>query len=140
VNRPDQRKDPRYVTNVPIAFRLGEVLASESSYINNLSASGAAFNSMVEIERGAVVMLHLPPRNPVLRTPARVVWTRKMAFHYTVGVEFLRQDEQFRTQMVEMVRRIETFRNDALRDGRYLDEQQAAIEWIEKFARDYFGV
>lgn len=134
----DKRKHPRYAAEVPVAFALGEVLASESAYLNNISAGGVAFNSMVELQPGTVIMLHLPPTRPVIRVAGRVVWCRKMAFQYAVGVEFVGQDEALQERIVEMVRSIEAYQQEAARAGRVLTGQDAAIEWFQLFAKPFF--
>lgn len=135
----DKRQHPRYEAQLPVAFTLGEVVSSESVYLNNISEGGLAFNAMVPLEPGTVIMLHLPVSRPVFRTPGRVVWCRKMALQYAVGVEFLGTDPEFRRRMVDMVRRIEDYRAAARRDGRELSGQQAALEWIERYGREFFG-
>jgi hypothetical protein len=135
----DKRRDIRYPSALPVAFTLGEVVASESVYLNNISAGGMAFDSMVELAPGTVIMLHLPPSRPVFRIPARVVWCRKMSLQYAVGVEFVGTDRAFRNRMVEVVRHIEAYRQEAERSGRRLTAQEAALEWIELFGRDLPG-
>lgn len=133
------RRHARTATDVPVAFTLGEVVASESAYLNNISDGGAAFNAMVELAVGTVLMMHFPPGKPVLRAPARVVWCRKMGFHHVVGVEFLNQEQTFRKQLVDAVRHIELYRAEAALAGRTLDGQQATIEWFNLYAGDFFG-
>jgi Tfp pilus assembly protein PilZ len=132
----DKRRHPRYSAVVPVAFTLGEVVASESAYLNNISVGGVAFDSMVELATGTMIMLHLPPTKPVFRIPARVVWCRKMSFQYAVGVEFVGTDLTFRNRMVDVVRRIEEYREETARSGRRLTAQEATIEWIALFGSE----
>lgn len=106
----DQRIHPRYPASLPAAFTLGEVVASESAYLNNISVGGVSFDSMVELVQGTVIMLHFPVSKPVFRTLGRVAWCRKMAFQYCVGAEFIGVDQNFRERMVSLVRKIEEFR------------------------------
>ena len=136
----DHRRHPRYASDLPVTVAFGEVLASESSYLSNISAGGVAFNAMVELQPGTVIMLQLPPGRPVLRTPVRVVWCRKMALHYAVGAEFLSKDMAFRERVVEMVRQVDGYRAEAERAGRNVSAQQAALEWIELFGKDFFSL
>lgn len=135
----EQRRHPRYPTDLPVAVAFGEVVASESSYLSNISTGGVAFNAMVALEPGTVIMLQLPPARPVIRTPARVVWCRPMALHYAVGAEFLSKDLAFRNRLVEMTQRIDSYHQEAVRAGRSLSGPEAALEWIELFGRDFFG-
>jgi len=135
----DLRRHPRYATDLPVAFSLGEVVASEAAYLNNISAGGVSFNSMVNLAPGTVIMLHLPVTRPVFRAPGRVVWCRKMAFQYVIGVEFLSEDETFRNRMVELVQSIDAYRHKVRLAGRTLDAQQASLEWIDLFGREFFA-
>ena len=134
----DKREHTRYPATLPVAFSLGEVVASESAYLSNISTGGVSFNAMVALDLGTVIMLHFPVSKPVFRTPGRVVWCRQMAFQYGIGVEFIDADASFRRRMVEVVRRIEEYRKEAVRAGRNLSGQDATLEWIELFGGDFF--
>ena len=134
----DKRQHTRYSTALPVAFTLAEVVASESAYLNNISTGGVSFNSMVALEPGTVIMLHFPVNKPVFRTPGLVIWCRKMAFQYGIGVGFIDADDNFRQRMVEVVRRIEEYRLEAERSGRMISGQEATLEWIESFGAEFF--
>ncbi len=121
-----------------MAFMLGEVVASEAAYLNNISAGGVSFDSIVELEPGTVIMLQVPVSKPLFSTPGRVIWCRKVAFQHEVGVEFLDANMDFRALMVGMVRRIEEYRQDAARAGRDLSGQEATLEWIGQFGEEFF--
>ena len=138
MSTPDNRKTPRYPGEIPVAFTLGEVVASESAYLNNISAGGISFDSMVALDPGTVIMLQMPVSKPLFNTPGRVIWCQKVAFQHEVGVEFLNNDAEFRARMVDMVRRIEAYRQDTARAGRDLSGQEATLEWIEQFGEEFF--
>jgi len=138
MSTPDNRKAPRFPGEIPVAFTLGEVVASESAYLNNISVSGIAFDSMVALDPGTVILLQLPVSHPHLSTPGRVIWCRKIAFQHEVGVEFLDVDVDFRARMVDMVRHIEAHRQDSARAGRDLSGQEVTLEWIELYGKEFF--
>jgi len=55
-----------------------------------------------------------------------------------VGVEFLDQDILFRLRMVEQICHIEQYRRTVRESqGRVLSSQEAAIEWIERYAEAF---
>lgn len=135
----DNRTNTRYPTSLPVAFTLAEVVASESAYLNNISISGMSFNSMVALEPGTVIMLHFPVSKPVFRTPGLVVWCRKMAFQYGIGVGYIDVDEEFRLRMVEVVRRIDKYRRQEQRTGRTVSGQDATLEWFALFGAEFFS-
>jgi hypothetical protein len=136
----NDRAHPRHVSDLPVVVSFGEVLASESTYLNDISAGGVGFNAMVPLEPGAVLILQLPPGRPVLSTPVRVVWCRQVGLHHAVGAEFLSKNVALRDRIVEMVRQIDDYRSATARDGRSLSAQHAAIEWIDRFGKDFFSV
>jgi len=138
MSTPDNRKAPRYPGEIPVSFTQGEVVASESAYLNNISVGGISFDSMVALVPGTVILLQLPVNRPLFRTPGRVVRCREVGFQHEVGVEFLDVDVDFRARMVDMVRRIEAFRQDAARAGRNLSGQEATLEWVELFGEEFF--
>jgi hypothetical protein len=135
----NERQFPRLTSDLPVAVSFGEVLASESAYLNDISAGGVGFNAMVPLEPGAVLVLQLPPGRPVLSTPIKVVWCRRVGLHYAVGAEFLSKNMALRERIVEMVQQIEDYRSTTARDGRSLSAQHAAIEWIDRFGKDFFS-
>lgn len=139
MSTPDNRKTPRYSGEIPVAFTLGEVVASESAYLNNISTGGISFDSMVALDPGTVILLQIPVSHPLFTTPSRVVWCRKAGFQHEVGVEFLEVGSGFRTRVVDMVRRIEAYRQDAARAGRSLSGQEATLEWIEVLGEKFFN-
>lgn len=134
----DKREYPRYTVELPVAVTLGEVVASESAYLSNISAGGVLFNSMVELEPGTLILLHIPPGKPLLRTPGRVVWCTKQGFEYEVGAEFLIEEPIFRDRMLSMVRRIEEYRRQLMADGRVVTGQEAMLEWIGLHGQEFF--
>ena len=136
--RVEQRREAREPVQVPVSFALNEVLSSESSYLNDISASGASFNAMVALPPGTVILLRLPPSKPVFRAQARVVRCQKLVFEYVIGVEFLSQDEAFRRQLMHLVQRIDAYRREAIQAGRAITPQMATVEWFDQFGREFF--
>lgn len=135
----DKREHARFPVELPVTITLGEVVASESAYLSNISAGGVLFNSMVDLAPGTPILLHLPPGKPVLRTPGRVVWCTKLGFEYEIGVEFTIDDPLFRDRMLSVVRRIEDYRRQLHSSGRIVTGQEAILEWIAKFGQEFFN-
>ena len=133
----NKRKHERLASDLPITVKLDEVVASESSYLNNISEGGLSFNSMVPLGIGTVIWLRIPVNRPVFVVLGKVACCNKMAFQYAVGVEFVSGDDALRQRIVSMVREIGIYRERAMIDeGRSLDSQQAALEWIARHASE----
>ena len=128
----------RYPSGLPVSVSLEEVVASETLYLNNISRGGLSFNSMVALKVGTVIRLRIPPNRPLFEVLGKVVWCKKMSLQYVIGVEFINADDKARTQIIEMVFRIDEYRRKLLeQEGRGLTHQQAALEWIEKRWADF---
>ncbi len=128
----------RYPSGMPVSVSLEEVVASETLYLNNISRGGLSFNSMVALKVGTVIRLRIPPNRPFFEVLGKVIWCKKMSLQYVIGVEFINADDKARTQIIEMVFRIDEYRRKLLeQEGRGLTHQQAALEWIEKCWTDF---
>lgn len=129
----------RYPTSVPIELRLGDVVADESSYLNNVSRGGLSFNAMMPVEAGSLIDLRIPPNRPLFKVLGKVMWCRKVGFYYEVGVEFVGTDREMRSQLVAMACEIEIYRVDQASRGRPLKGPEAAIEWIERHGERFIA-
>ena len=133
------RKYPRHPSDLPVKVLFEELVASESSYLNNISEGGLSFNSMLPLELGAVVSIRIPLNKPVFDFAGRVVWCVKKGVEYTIGVEFVGSDSAFRQRVVAMVQGIDDYRKQVYeKEGRHLNSQQAALEWISHHANDLY--
>ena len=71
---------------------------------------------------------------------ARVAWCKEGEQDYELGVEFLDPDDAFRMRMVEQVCYIQQYTNDvAKQEDRHLTREEAAVEWIAKYAGEFPG-
>ena len=129
----------RHPSDVPI-----EVQGSpETDYVRrctkNVSFGGLAFTSDAAIEPETIIALRFPYLKPAFEVPAaRVAWCQNEGSQYAVGVQFINYEEAFRVRMVEQICHIESYRRDvAQREGRELSSEEAALEWINRFASSF---
>jgi len=67
-----------------------------------------------------------------------VIWFRNNNDTFDVGLKFPDESAAFKMRALEQVCLIEKYQQDMLlKEGRELSEQEAAIEWISKFSKDY---
>jgi hypothetical protein len=112
---------------------------ADSSHLSeqsvNVSFGGLAFLSNSCPRVGEVVALRIPFVEPVFEAEARVAWCMPEAEKFLVGVAFLDSKAAFQSRMVQQVCSIENYRQELLeREGRALSTQEAASEWIAKYA------
>lgn len=96
----------------------------------------------IEIEQyisvGSCIRVDIDSVSPAYHGHGEVVWCDELNGHYEVGVRFLDKEESFRSRMVQQVCQIEVYKNMIFEsEGRMLDGEQAAAEWIEKYAVDF---
>jgi len=59
---------------------------------------------------------------------------------FEIGIQFLDENDSFRVRMVEQICHIEQYKQEVFdKDGRQLSGEQAAVEWIQKYATDFPG-
>ena len=101
----------------------------------NVSFGGLAFLSDNCPTRGDIIRLRIPTVEPVFEATARVAWCRREGDSYLVGVQFMDSSDAFQSRMVQQVCSIENYRKQVQEaEGRELSTQEAAAEWIEKYA------
>jgi hypothetical protein len=124
---------------MPIEASLGGRLgAAEVSQTYCIGVGGLAFRCGQMAEPGTFLRVRIPYVTPEFETDARVVWCRNHEGSIELGVEFLNCEDAFRARMVEQVCHIETYRRDVGdTEGRLLSAEEAAREWIGKYAATF---
>jgi hypothetical protein len=100
----------------------------------NLSEGGLAFTAADCIPVNSIIELRIATVQPAFEAKARVAWCKEENGRFLVGVQFLDKNDAFQSRMVQQVCAIENYRSEQLQKGRVLDSQQAASEWITKYA------
>lgn len=128
----------RHPTSIPIHVNMGGY-DIENLSLQNLSTGGLCFMTDKAVKIGECIDFLIPVVKPDYIGKGIVVWRRKQAPKmFEVGLRFTNDDEFFRTRMVEQVCQIENYRHEVEeKDGRILNSEEAALEWIEKFAENF---
>lgn len=129
----------RHPSDVPIAYRLGELVDQRSDYLRNIGEGGLCFASRLAVTPGARIHIEIPIARPVFTADGIVVWCRAAAGGvFDVGVRFEGVETAYGVRMVEQVCQIEHYRQEILRrEGRQLNSEEAAVEWIRKYAAHF---
>ncbi len=134
------RRYIRHPTDIPIAWKLGEVIPPGTEYLSNISEGGLAFFSTVHVMPGSSIEISIPVLHPQLTMEGVVVWCRETEREtiFEVGVRFVNTDSHFRMRMVEQVCYIEHFKKILEEEtGSPVTGEDAALEWIRRFAKDF---
>ena len=106
--------------------------------ITNVSLGGLAFVSQTPFEVLQRVRVCIPLLQQENNLVGNVVWCEKSGRSYEIGIEFEKSRDVFRLRMIEQICHIEHYRKEVERlEGRELSAQEAAGEWISKFAGDF---
>ena len=128
----------RHPSDIPIDILPEAVDAGDTRLLHNVSHGGLSFSADQMHGQGEVVRIRIALVSPVFEAVGKVVWCHGTDGHYIVGVEFLDDVDLFRARMVEQICHIEHYKKTQVEtDGRSLTSQEAALEWINKFAGDF---
>jgi hypothetical protein len=136
------RKYIRHPADVPIQVSSDwtELEFDETSEqtLTNVSLGGLSFISPDPLEVLHRVRISFPILNVDSFLIGNVVWCEESEEGYEIGLEFESSKDVFRLRMIEQICHIEHYRKEvAQAEGRDLSTQEAAEEWISKFASDF---
>ena len=129
-----RREFVRHTVHVPLEVeRVGESAHEESGV--NVGYGGLAFVSATCPAVGEILRVRIPTVEPPFEGEVRVAWCRPEDGRFLVGAQFLESTVAFRSRMVQQVCSIENYRREIARqEGRILTTQEAAAEWIARYA------
>ena len=128
----------RHPSGMPISVRPDETNAGSPKSLNNIGLGGLSFTSQAPLIPGAMVSLSVSIPHGEVESRGRVAWCHERLEGFEVGVEFMDAGDFYTVRMVEQVCHIENYRGEELeQQGRKLTCEQAAEEWIKKYAADF---
>ncbi len=133
------RRFIRHPTDIPVQWKIGETVPPGGEHLRNISEGGLAFESSHDIQAGASIEISIPAVRPGVSIRGEVVYCRPVGdSRFEIGVRFTDEGQHFKMRMVEQVCHIEHYKKEVLEDeGRTLTSEQAAMEWIRSFAKDF---
>jgi hypothetical protein len=128
----------RHPADIPVAIEIKANPQLQQRRISNVSYGGLAFISDVLLEPGAQIRVRIDVVDPIFEADAFVSYCRWESGQFMVGVEFIHRDDLFIARMVEQICHIQHYQQQvAAQEGRNLSEQEAASEWISKYASSF---
>lgn len=127
----------RHPSSIPVQLH-AHAYDSSRVTLRNLSAGGLCLITQEQVSVGDKVDLWIPQVRPEYQGQGVVVWRRQhKPKGFEIGVRFTSDDEYYRARMVEQVCSIEDYRQRLALKGRQLTSEEAAQEWIHKYAADF---
>lgn len=128
----------RHPADVPIEFSPITEQLAEKNLTQDVSMGGLSFSSSKRLTVGTRVKIKIPLVEPTFEAEANVIWCLARPDRFEAGIEFINKDDAFTARMVEQVCHIEHYRMWVKEvEGRSLDGEEAAAEWISKYASDF---
>ena len=123
---------------MPIRFELCGDLPWRDEYLRNVGEGGLCFATAIALDPDIAIRLTIPILGQQYVIEGAVVWCRPVAPGFEVGVRFFTPQDRFCVRMVEQLCYIEDYRRQVeAEEGRRLSSEQAAEEWIERFADQF---
>jgi len=138
--KQENREFIRHPSDIPIEYCLTNQPFCNMDVINDVSKGGLSFHSDHYVEPMTWLRLHIPIHEEHFEVDAQVRWCRSSGdgCSYNIGVLFASSSSAFSARMVEQVCHIEHYKRQVFAEnGRQLSGDEAAAEWIEKYATDF---
>lgn len=134
------RRYVRHPTDIPIFVRAAEpsLVPRNDCAMTSVSQGGFSCRVDAELSVGCFVDIDIPSVSPSYHGTGEVVWCKPNDGGYEIGVRFVDSEEAFKSRMVQQICQIEHYKNLVYeREGRILDGNEAASEWIAKYAAQF---
>lgn len=129
----------RHPSDIPIEYQADESGSNiEHEHLNDVSRGGLSFSATHRMVPGTLITIRIGDVEPDFEARAKVAWCRPDGENFIVGVAFTESSDLFRMRMVEQICHIEHYKASVLAtEGRHIDGEQAAREWIQKYAHGF---
>ena len=134
----------RHPTDIPIALEKDEerpasaVVQDSDPRIQNISSGGMCCVTSRPYPVGEKVKVTIRLMKPDFQIVAEVMWCQYSTMGYEIGLCFLTPEDAYAARMVEQICHIEHYKREVyINEGRLLSAEEAAQEWIEKFATEF---
>ncbi|MFP4417802.1 MAG: PilZ domain-containing protein [Chitinivibrionales bacterium] len=136
----DERAFIRHPAEIPIEYEVVGVERNQRQLFN-ISRGGLAFRCDHNIPENTNLIIRVPVIAPHVSMRGKVIWSRYNHNYFDMGIQFTDPESGFRIRMIEQICHIEQYKKTiAQTEGRVLSGEQAASEWIEKYAGQFPSV
>lgn len=128
----------RHPSDIPIECCITHLGLRRRHCLKDIGPGGLCFQTHDALQRGCDIQITIPVREPPFEATGTIVWCRQKNHHYEVGVQFPDESTEFSVRMVEQICQIHHYQKEVLeKEGRLLTAEEAAAEWVAKYARDF---
>ncbi len=132
------RKYVRHPARIPIEYKISGETFETREICRNISIGGICFSADTFLTPETIVVVKIPSIDSTFEAMGKVVWCRKRQDSIEVGVEFIDEEGAFRMRLIEQICHIKDYQQEILeKEGRVLNDEDAAMEWTRKFAKNF---
>ncbi|MDH5408095.1 MAG: PilZ domain-containing protein [Gammaproteobacteria bacterium] len=125
----------RHPSDIPIEYMVENQHDSQPDKLRDVSFGGLSFQTDHALAVDTPIHIRIDTVKPPFEADGVVVWCQPSGQRFLIGIEFTHKEDVFLARMVEQVCHIEQYRKEVLlNEGRELTSQEAAREWIHKYA------
>jgi hypothetical protein len=136
----EKRRFYRHPVGIPIRYEPDTTHHLESGTSLDLSEGGISFLCSHIVQKGTPIHLSIPVEDEVFKIQGKVAYCNKAlrGESYRIGVCFKDKSDAFRAKLAEEMLKIKTYQKKrSVQLGREISEEEAAIEWIKKYAKNF---
>ncbi|MCZ2722150.1 energy transducer TonB [Marinomonas sp. 15G1-11] len=123
--------------DIPLQIKeVNDRMFPETSF-DRVGFVGITWQSKRAYAMGQAVQITLKEIDPNFCVTGRVVWCDNQQDSFKIAIEFPEKEDCFCVRMIEQLSQIEHYRRQAKTQGRRLNYNEAAAEWINKFAASF---
>ncbi len=131
------RRYIRHPFKAPIEYCLADGAVTQDELMN-FSAGGLCFHTELPLQTGSRIQLCIPIQKPPFKAEGIVAWCHSRAQGFSIGVRFPADVSRFALRMVEQICHIEQYRREQQeKQGTQISTEQAAAEWIDRYAEKF---
>jgi hypothetical protein len=133
------RRYIRHPSSMPLDYRLSGGWSGVQQ-LRNVSAGGVCFAAGLPMEQGMSIRVSIHMGGKDFEADGEVAWCHGTSDHHEIGVRFHKAASMETVHMVEQLCYIEQYRQQVRHnEGRELSSEQAAQEWVERYATELPG-
>ena len=127
----------RHPVEIPLEVK-AVVAAGDQANRDQVVCGQLSFHFPMMIAVGVLLSICIPSINAQEKLHGQVTSISHSSHGFMIAISFLSEKEAFRMRMLEQICQIEGYRQRVLDDeGRQLNQEQAASEWIDHYAATF---
>lgn len=136
--RPYQRRYMRHPSSMPVEFRRVGAERRLRNELQDISCAGLSFRAQEPLAEGEMVEVRLAVLEHEVSAHGRVAWCHEIEPGvWRVGLLLSDGQTGHAVRMIEQLCHIELYREQQRQKGRHLSTEEAAQEWIARYAAGF---